>query len=437
MTTRIDFSQNIPKMVPASKLDEIKENMLNCFNKEDVIDDNLTDYDGSDDELDFLGNMSNDNFNTFCNVLEQKINEKENNENKTFSQNNKKESHDDVNNVESNNSSDSENVDDVHEVFQDEIYDYVNNLQEIDIKDILDYILKKRNINIIHEKDFPKINLSPKEEIIKMISYNVGNNVNIYSFMFAFITLFSLNKRSGSPLTLDIKFYIDYYNILFKDKKINDNIFNLSKLPKIQKSENIKIRKFDINLLSFRMQFYKYNKIKNKFYNNIKNFHNLYNKHKEEYKKSMELFDTIEKEVEEDIKKEKEEQLNIQMKKIYEKLKENNNIELKEDNNIYKLINKLEKQKVEKLYILSDIGKELKDQNIENETKFLEQFKDNDIYYIYDLKNKNKISRFINMCNKLYLLKDKINLDNIIKNKLLTSIRDLSQNNFTYLLNLF
>jgi hypothetical protein len=100
------------------------------------------------------------------------------------------------------------------------------------------------------------------------------------------------------------------------------------------------------------------------------------------------------------------------------------------------LINKLENQKKDKLYILADIGKELKEKNIVDENQFLQQFKNNDIYYIYDLKSKNKTSRFINMCNKLYLLKDKIDLGNIISNNLLTSIRDLSQNNFTILLNM-
>ncbi len=41
------------------------------------------------------------------------------------------------------------------------------------------------------------------------------------------------------------------------------------------------------------------------------------------------------------------------------------------------------------------------------------------------------------MCNKLYLLKNKTELENIIKHNLLTYIRDLSKNNFMTLLNLF
>jgi hypothetical protein len=147
-------------------------------------------------------------------------------------------------------------------------------------------------------------------------------------------------------------------------------------------------------------------------------------------------FDVLCKEYEDALKIEKEEQI----KKLYEKLKENKisqNIK-NDENNIIKIINKLENQKVEKLYFLADLGKEFKQNNIRNESEFLEQIKDNnDIYYIYDLKSKNKISRFINMCNKLYLLKDKINLGNILKNNVLTQIRDISVENFEYLLSLF
>lgn len=231
--------------------------------------------------------------------------------------------------------------------------------------------------------------------------------------------------------------YMNFVEMMAGNFEIDCN--NINKIPKLNTKIKFKLGIADISvgIYALKVKIIKYKKIKNKFYKNINEFYDTCNKNKEEHKKRMELFDAIEKEVEEDIKKEKEEQQNIQIKKLFEKLKENKNRKIKEDNNICKLINKLQNQKVDKLYILSDIGKELKDKNIENETDFLEQFKDNDIYYIYDLKSKNKTSRFINMCKKLHLLKDEINLENIISNNLLTSIRDLSQNNFIHLLNLF
>lgn len=207
-------------------------------------------------------------------------------------------------------------------------------------------------------------------------------------------------------------------------------------------SQNIKINLLNIKLrfevIEFRKNTLKYLVDKKKLKKQRNNLLDEINTLKSDIK-NLQIFkidfDGFEKEYENALKAEREEQI----KKVYEKLKQNklekNN--KNNENNIYKLFNKLDNQKYEKLYILADIGKELKDNNIDNETKFLEQFKDNDIYYIYDLKSKNKISRFINMCNKLYMLKDKVKLENIIKNNLLTYIRDLSQNNFKYLLSLF
>ena len=402
---RFDFSQNIPKMVPASKLDDIEQSMLNTFNQND----NITDYNGSGDESDNEKVVSED---------------------------------------EKSNYSDDESIDcdEIHENFQNEIYDYINNLEEIDIKYLLDIILKKRNLDIFYKKDFPKINLSPKEELIKMISYNIESNVNIYSFIFTFITLFALNKQTTSPLTFDIKFYMEYYNHLLKNKKINDNVFiNIKKIdiPKLSNSDknkklntrkkfNAGIADISVGIYALKVKILKYKKDQNKFNKNIKECKEISVKHKSHLKNILKEIDLVEKEIDEELR-------NEQIKNLYKKLKENNEINNinNEGNNICKLITKLENQKVDKLYILADIGKELIDQKIENEFKFLEQFKDYDIYYIYDLKSKNKISRFINMCNKLYLLKNKINLESIIKNNLLTSIRDLSQNNFTYLLKMF
>lgn len=288
--------------------------------------------------------------------------------------------------------------------------------QDESLKDekVLDILYKRYD-----DKNISKTDAIDRIDTINM-AFNLGYGDIVMEMYMNFVEMMAGN------------FDIDCNHISLKTSNIN-------KIPKLNTKIkfNLGIADISVGIYVLKVKIIKYKKINNKFHKNINEFYDTCNKNKEEHKKRMELFDAIEKEVEEDIKKEKEEQQNIQIKKLFEKLKENKNRKIKEDNNICKLINKLQNQKVDKLYILSDIGKELKDKNIENETDFLEQFKDNDIYYIYDLKSKNKTSRFINMCKKLHLLKDKIKLENIISNNLLTSIRDLSQNNFIHLLNLF
>lgn len=130
-------------------------------------------------------------------------------------------------------------------------------------------------------------------------------------------------------------------------------------------------------------------------------------------------------------------------------------ISLKENNNVYVLHNKekkveniknnfpklnkiVENKKINTRRLFKSNILDAKACLLSYKIQFLQQVKKNeDLYYIYDLKSKNKTSRFINMCNKLYILKNKINLGNIISNNLLTFIRDMPKNDFTYLLSLF
>jgi hypothetical protein len=54
-----------------------------------------------------------------------------------------------------------------------------------------------------------------------------------------------------------------------------------------------------------------------------------------------------------------------------------------------------------------------------------------------DLKSGNKdekINRFINNCKRIYKLSQKISINNIIKSKIQTSIRDITNNEFDILL---
>jgi hypothetical protein len=441
---RFDFSQNIPKMVPASKLDEIEENMLNCFNnknnKEDVIDDNLTDYNGSgdeieednndgvsDDDLDFLGNMNNDNFNTFCNVLDQKINEKEKNENKTFSQNNILQvdtSYDEIDTIEDKLIKiKKENMD------EQDVYTELHNKYDFTYWDRKEIGDKLGNINIAYKLGY--------NELVRNTTMNIFEKIaNDFDINYDYI---SLKENNNIYVLHNKEKEVENVNILDNDKnifpKLNKLDENKNNKYYIKKKYNIDIDDIKVNFISFRTNWIKYKKKSINYKNKLKKEQIFCVEFKNNITNILKDIKELEKGYDEILEMEKMDQL----KKLYIKLSQN--IEKKQNindnNNIYNLFNKLDNQKVDKLYILADIGKELKEQNIEDENKFLDTFKNKELYYIYDLKNKNKISRFINMCNKLCLLKDKINLASIINNNLLTSIRDLSQNNFMYLLNLF
>lgn len=218
-------------------------------------------------------------------------------------------------------------------------------------------------------------------------------------------------------IVTDFEMYYNYISL--KEDDIIYVLYNdKNNFPKLNKRINTIIKfksnigDVKVSLYAFKVKSYKYNIIKKKFYNNIKSFYEFTNNYKSDIKRLKDKINELEKEYNDILK-------NEQLNNLFSKLKENKEIKKINDNenNIYKLINMLEKQKVDKLYILADIGKELKEQNINDENKFMNEIKNKDLYYIYDLKNKNKISRFINMCNKLYLLKDKVELKNIISKK--------------------
>lgn len=331
----------------------------------------------------------------------------------------------------------------------DDFTDYAGSGDEYQAdEDTLSQNVENENDNKINIMDvdttYGEINdIEEKLLSIEMENDNTLNEYNVFDVLVRNTTMNVFEKIAN-----DFEINFDYislkennnvYVLHNKEKKVENIKNNFPKLNKIVENKKINTRRlFKSNildakacLLSYKIQLFKYKKIKYNLYNNIKDFHNIYDKHKKSYKELMDSFDAVLKEINDE---EKEEQL----KNLCEKLKQNNKKKINEDNNICKLMFKLENQKVEKLYILADIGEEINKKNIVDEKQFLQQVKKNeDLYYIYDLKSKNKTSRFINMCNKLYILKNKINLGNIISNNLLTFIRDMPKNDFTYLLSLF
>lgn len=392
MAPTFDFSKGIPNIVPARTLD-----VFNNITE----DDDFTDYAGSGDEYqadeDTLSqNVENENDNKI-NIMDVDT---------TYGE-----------------------INDIEEKLLSIEMENDNTLNEYNVFDVLDkkYGLYYNGCNELDIK-LHHINVAFKlgyDVLVRNTTMNVFEKIaNDFEINFDYISLKENNN---------------VYVLHNKEKKVENIKNNFPKLNKIVENKKINTRRlFKSNildakacLLSYKIQLFKYKKIKYNLYNNIKDFHNIYDKHKKSYKELMDSFDAVLKEINDE---EKEEQL----KNLCEKLKQNNKKKINEDNNICKLMFKLENQKVEKLYILADIGEEINKKNIVDEKQFLQQVKKNeDLYYIYDLKSKNKTSRFINMCNKLYILKNKINLGNIISNNLLTFIRDMPKNDFTYLLSLF
>lgn len=415
-----DFSNSKP--IPAHKLDNIEEAMLNTFNN-NIENDNESEYNGSGDE----------NYQNMISSFRSE-DEEDKNKNEIFSQNNIIEVSDRYNNPHN---------------FIDKIVEYENQntpeYNDMDYDNILIDLRGKYDNHIIDDNLIEKINdsyfiynLDRKETGIKYLMYIFKDILDNNNINYDYLSLKSDNNIY-KVFDRDIENEVDDVNIL--DNKLN-NFPKLNKLDEnknnkyyIKKKYNIDIDDINVKFISFRTNLIKYKKKSINYKNKLKKEQTFCVEFKNNITNILKDIKELEKEYDEILEMEKMDQL----KKLYIRLSQNieKKQNLNDNNNIYNLFNKLDNQKVDKLYILADIGKELKDQDIEDENKFLDTFKNKELYYIYDLKNKNKISRFINMCNKLCLLKEKINLASIIKNNLLTSIRDLSQNNFTLLLNMF
>lgn len=99
--------------------------------------------------------------------------------------------------------------------------------------------------------------------------------------------------------------------------------------------------------------------------------------------------------------------------------------------------NKLENNKVNEYNILCELGNKFIDKNITDKSQIKDFIKNNKkLLKHYDANKENKQNRFISTCKRLYLLSQKINVNNIVKSNCITSIRDISNNDFDILLKL-
>lgn len=99
--------------------------------------------------------------------------------------------------------------------------------------------------------------------------------------------------------------------------------------------------------------------------------------------------------------------------------------------------NKLENNKVNEYNILCELGNKFISKNITDKSQIKDFIKNNKkLLKHYDANKENKQNRFISTCKRLYLLSQKVNVNNIVKSNCITSIRDISNNDFDILLKL-
>lgn len=347
--------------------------------------------------------------------------------------------------------------DEIHEEFQDELEKYIDKLEEIDIKNLLDFIFKKGKLDIIYEKEFPKENLTQIEKIKQIIYYNLGKNVNIYSFILTLVTLFSL-KRSGNPISIDISLYMDIYNMFLLDKKINDSIFilpentekkiihenvivndnilkNNKKINPLYNnnlnildiyicniSNTINFNKIKTDWIMLRKDIYIRRKKNIKFYNNIKNFYSYCNDYKSDIKKLLNEIDDLEDELHEIIKIER-------VLPIYDKLKENNLMDFNDDggNELQLLFKKLDKEKINEYSTMKYIGEKIINENLDN----------NKIKSLLNGHKKDRLNRIITKCKRISILSKYIDISNIALSGISHFLRDIQEDIFNDLINLF
>lgn len=101
------------------------------------------------------------------------------------------------------------------------------------------------------------------------------------------------------------------------------------------------------------------------------------------------------------------------------------------------IINKynMKSKKIEEYKFLSELGNSFIDNNINDKSQIKNFIKNNkEIIYSYDTKD--KINRFISTCKRVHILSHIIPIDNIVKNKCQTNIRDITNIQFDNLIKL-
>lgn len=120
---------------------------------------------------------------------------------------------------------------------------------------------------------------------------------------------------------------------------------------------------------------------------------------------------------------------------VYNKLTKKYSSGCSSDDEISNIFNKIESNKLNDYILLSELGKQFIKNDITDKSQIQDIIKNyKKVIYCYD--SKDKINRFISTCKRLYALSQKIKVDNIMKSKCQTRIRDMTNTEFDNLLKL-
>lgn len=256
-----------------------------------------------------------------------------------------------------------------------------------------DELVRNASINVFEKilNDF-EINydyISIKEKNNIYVLYNKQNEVKNVDILD--------NNENNSPQDDD-----DLYFINLKHKKLNYKLMKL--LDENKKLKNNKPP-------SIESIFYKNLKVKSiEIRNNIKN--NILSK----YNSINEELDLIQKEIDEMEK----------ILPIYEKLKENNILDINKEgcNDLQKLFIKLKKDKINEYTTMSNIGKNIIDNNLNN----------NEIKEILIGYNKDRINRIIIKCKRISILSNYVNINILANSGISHFLRDSNEESFNKLI---
>jgi uncharacterized protein YdcH (DUF465 family) len=129
----------------------------------------------------------------------------------------------------------------------------------------------------------------------------------------------------------------------------------------------------------------------------------------------------------------------IKLLDIYNKLtkinKENKNNLSDTECELDMIVNEYKDVKLQEYEMLIKFGKSFINNNITDKSQ-IKNFIKNNKHIIYSYDSKDKINRFISTCKRLYYISQYIEIENIVKSKSMTQIRDINNKDFDNLLKL-
>jgi flagellar biosynthesis chaperone FliJ len=127
----------------------------------------------------------------------------------------------------------------------------------------------------------------------------------------------------------------------------------------------------------------------------------------------------------------------INLLDIFNKLNKNYKSDDSSDDELSLIFNDLKENKNKEYKIICNLGKYFIDNNIEDKSQIKDIIKNykKELKH-YDANKENKQNRFISTCKRIYLLSQKININDIVKSNCMTFIRDINNDKFNDLLKL-